>query len=72
MDPALGFEKRGGAFGSGVCQDFCRGPFFADPAFVHNDNARTDLPYDVDVVRDKKERRVTLSVDVCHELQELS
>ena len=68
MDPALGLKKRGGAFGSGVGQDFCRGSFFADPAFVHNDNARADLSYDVDVVRDKKERRVTLAVDVRHEL----
>ena len=68
MDPALGFEKRGGAFGSGVCQDFCSGSFLADPAFVHNDYARADLSYDVDVVRYKKERRVALTVDIRHEL----
>ena len=68
MDPALGLKKCGGAFRPRVGQDFCRGSFFADPAFVHDENARTDLSYDVDVVRDKKERRVTLAVDVGHEL----
>ena len=68
MDPALGLKKRGGAFRPRVGQDFCRGSFFADPAFVHDDNARTDLSYDVDVVRDEKERGVLLPVDVRNEL----
>ena len=68
MDPALSLKKRCRAFGSRVVQHFRCGPFLADPAFVHNDYARADLSYDVDVVRYKKERRVALTVDIRHEL----
>ena len=41
--------------------------FFADLAVAHDDDSGSDLPYDVNVVRDEKERRVLLPVDVRNE-----
>ena len=64
----LGCKKCGSSFRLRIVQHIGRYAFFADHAVAHDDDSGRDLSYDVDVVRDKKERCMLLSVDVGYEL----
>ena len=67
VDLALGVKQGWGTFGFRICENVSCISFFADPAAVHNYNARTDLSDDVNVMSDKKECGAALPVDVRHE-----
>ena len=64
----LGCKKCGSSFRLRIVQHIGRYAFFADHAVAHDDDPGCDLSYDVNVVRDEKERRVLLPVDVRNEL----
>ena len=68
MNLTFCFKKSSSALRFRIVKDISCRAFFADPAVVHDYQSRTDLSYDVNVVRDKKERRMVFTVDVCHEL----
>ena len=68
MDLAFCCKEGGSCFRLRIVEHVGGYAFFADLAVAHDDNSGRDLPYDVNVVRDEKERRVLLSVDVCNEL----
>ena len=58
-------------FGLGTREHLCGQTFLTDCAAVHDDDARTDLSHDVNVVRDEKERSAALTVDISEQFQYL-
>ena len=65
---ALCCKEGGSCFRFRIIKNIGGYAFFADLAVAHDDDSWSDLPYDVNVVRDEKERRVLLPVDVRDEL----
>ena len=63
----LGCKKCGSSFRLRIVQHIGRYAFFADHAVAHDDDPGCDLSYDVDIVCNKKERCMLLSVDVGYE-----
>ena len=67
MDLALCCKEGGSCFRLRIVENVGGYAFFADLTVAHDDNSGRDLSYDMDVVRDEKERGVLLPVDVRNE-----
>ena len=71
MKNGFGMKELLRRFGLWSGKDLGSKTFLADIAAVHNYDTRADLAHDMDVVRDEKEGRSTLAVNVSEQLQYL-